>query len=86
MQSVHQSIRQPEGLQEILGASEHVVEGGLSPVGGAVGEEFDLVELVHAQDTARVLPRRAGLAAKARREGAEAHRQLVLVEELPASQ
>ena len=49
---------------------------------GREHEHLDLVELVHAEDAARVLAGGAGLAAKARREPGVAQRQLVDLEDL----
>ena len=45
-------------------------------------EHLDLVELVRAEDAARVLARRAGLAAEARREPAVAQREVLLGQDL----
>ena len=45
-------------------------------------EHLDLLELVRAEDAARVLARRAGLAPEARREPAVAQRQVVLGQDL----
>ncbi len=49
-------------------------------------EHLDLVELVHAEDAARVLARGPRLAAKARREARVAQRQPLAVEDLPVVQ
>ena len=53
-------------------------------VGRGVGEDLDLVELVDAQQAARVAPGRAGLAPVARRVRHEPHRQVGLGEDLVA--
>ena len=55
-------------------------------LGVAVREHLDLVELVHAEDAARVLAVRAGLAPEARRVAGVAGRQLVGREHLAAVQ
>ena len=59
---------------------------GLAVLGRDIADELHLVELVRAQDAARVLPRGAGLAAEARRVGYEAYRQPRAVEHLVAVQ
>ena len=51
-------------------------------LGPAVDEHLDLVELVDAKHPTRVLARRAGLAAKARRIGGVAERQRLGLEDL----
>ena len=58
--------------------------GGL--LGRGVGEDLDLVELVHPQQAPGVAAGRARLAPEAARVGHEPHRQVGLVEDLVAGQ
>ena len=59
---------------------------GARLVGRARSEHLDLVELVHAEDAARVLAGGAGLAAEAGREAGVAERQRRRVEDLAGVQ
>src|SRR6185437_10690124 len=65
-------------------------EDALVLIGGVLGrdeaEHLDLLELVHAEDAARVLPGRTGLAAEARGEAGVAQRQLLALQDLAVVQ
>src|SRR6266487_744115 len=56
------------------------------PIGMREAEHLRLVELVHTEDAAGVLPVRAGLAAEARREPGVAQGERVWVDDLTAMQ
>jgi len=72
------------GLALSLAFVVGIVVGAL--LGGGEGEHFDLVELVDAEDPARVLAGGASLAAKARREARIAQRQSVRAQDLACVQ
>ena len=76
--------RQPEGVDRRLGAPDHLLEQRRRLLGGGDGEDLDLVELVRAQQSARVATRRAGLSPVARRGRHHPHRQVGFGEDLVA--
>ena len=79
---VHHLVRDAEALQDrLLGREDHQVLGR-ALLRRAEAEHLDLVELVHAQDAARVAAGGAGLAAEAGRIACVADRERGLVEEL----
>ena len=65
---VHDPIVEAELPGDLLLDREQLLLLVPRPVGMAVAEELELVELVHAEDAARVLAGGAGLAPEARRE------------------
>ena len=84
MSPVHSSmvrIRQPEPLQDFLGARGHALVLGEALLGRGDGDQLDLGELVLADHAARVLAGGARFRAEARRPRGEAHRQLRFVED-----
>ena len=74
---VHDAIREAERLQEPFLELEHPLVLVPRRLGLDEDEHLDLVELVDAEHPARVLPRRARLPAKARREARVAERELL---------
>ena len=78
------AVGQPEPLEEDLGALGHPLERAGAVLGRLEQDHLDLVELVDAQDAARVLAGGAGLAPEARRVGDVADRQLGRLEDLVA--
>ena len=83
---VHDPVVEAELLGDLLLDREQLLLLVPRPVGVAVAEELELVELVHAEDPARVLAARAGLAPEARREADVVQRQVVGREHLAAVQ
>ena len=79
-------VGQPEALEEDLGAFGHPLERGVRVLGPLEQDHLDLVELVDAEDAARVLAGGAGLAPEAGRVRGVADRQLGRVEDLVAVQ
>ena len=63
---VDDAVLEIEPLQQRRRPTKDVGVDGVRLLGGRVGEELDLVELVHAEQPARVAPRRSGLAPEAR--------------------
>ena len=61
------AVRQPEPADDLLFDREDALVLVDDSLGRAVREHLDLVELVHAEDAARVLAVGAGLAPEARR-------------------
>ena len=76
----------PEAADDLLLDREDALVLVPRLVGRAVREHLDLVELVHAEDAARVLAVGAGLAPEARRVARVARRQRVGVERVAAVQ
>ena len=79
---VRDAVVQAERLRDLLLDREQPVVLLPRAVGMAEREHLDLVELVRAEDAARVLARRAGLAPEARRDAAVAERQVLLGQDL----
>ena len=84
MQISMHPVAEAERRDETLGTSEDLLEHRRALLGRGVGEQLDLVEVVHPQHAPRVPARRPGLAPVARREGHEPHRQVRLGEHLVA--
>ena len=87
MSPVQSSIRRKgrsERCQDGLGAGGHPLVLGLGLVGRDDRDQLDLVELVLADEAARVRARRAGFRAEAGGQRGEAQRQLGFVEDLLA--
>ena len=74
-------VVEPQLLGDLLLDREQLVVGLLRLVGQAEHEHLQLVELVDAEDAARVLAGGAGLAAEARGEADVAQRQLRLLQD-----
>ena len=70
----HDPIMQAEPFQDFLGAPGHAFVFVRRLFGRGDGNQFHFGELMHPDHAARVLARRAGLGAEARRVGGEAQR------------
>ena len=79
---VDDAVRDAEFLHELLLDREQVLMLVARVFRPHVREHLDLVELVSAEHAARVVARRAGLAAEARRVAGVAERQVVGDEDL----
>ena len=81
---VEHPVVQAQGLEEPLGPRHDVGVGGGGLLGGGVGEELHLLELVDPQQAPGVAPGRPGLAAEALGDRGEADRQVGLGQDLVA--
>ena len=77
----HHAIGQLKPAQHLLGAGEHALVLVLALLRRSDGDELDLGELVLADHAARILARRPGFGAEARRAGSEAQGERVLVKD-----
>ena len=83
---VHDAVRDPSAVRISSSCASSRSCSSRASSGVDEAEHLDLVELVHAEDPARVAPRGARLAAEAGREARVAHRQPAAVEDLPRVQ
>ena len=83
---VEHPIGEPESTDEALGPGQQFGVQRCSLLGHGVGQDLDLVELMHPQQTAGVASSRAGLATEACRLGHESHGQLGGIENLVSGQ
>ena len=68
------------------GAADHALVLGLAVLGRADADQLDLLELVLADEPARIAPRRARFGAEARGERGQADRLRQVGQDLPATE